>query len=159
MSLYNLIQAYNNGSEESMYKSVKVISDFIDDKLSDDDKNCLKRCVYGIVSNGHYNKEFAQEDIDKMKMSDGSDIKFIGLDVAKSWFNQSNVNSAYNVYDFWVTCNMLLTDDYGMLKKWFPNYTDDQIMEKVHESAINWLNDDDNPFGTSKIWCYFNSKK
>lgn len=25
--------------------------------------------------------------------------------------------------------------------------------------AINWLNDDDNPFGTSKIWCYFNSKK
>ena len=94
-----------------------------------------------------------------MKMSDGSDIKFIGLDVAKSWFNQSNVNSVYNVYDFWVTCNMLLTDDYGRLKKWFPNYTDDQIMEKVHESAINWLNDDDNPFGTSKIWCYFNSKK
>ena len=59
MSLYNLIQAYNNGSEESMYKSIKIISDFINDKLSDDDKNCLNRCVYGIVSNGHYNKEFA----------------------------------------------------------------------------------------------------
>ena len=70
MSLYNLIQAYNNSSEESMYKSIKIISDFINDKSSDD-----------------------------------------------------------------------------------------QIMEKVHESAINWLNDDDNPFGTSKIWCYFNSKK
>lgn len=30
---------------------------------------------------------------------------------------------------------------------------------RQHDSDVNWLNDDDNPFGTSKIWCYFNSKK
>lgn len=159
-SLYTILKNANyTQSEDQMWKTVKKISDFLDDKLSDEDKNCLNRCVYGILSKGHYNEQFAKEDIDNMKMSDGSDIKFIGLDIANVWFGEERLPSEYNVYDFWVTCNMLLTDNYGMLKSWFPNDTDDQIMQKVRQSAVNWLNDEDNPFGTSKIWCYFNSKK
>ena len=23
------------------------------------------------------------------------------------------------------------------------------------ELAVNWINDEDNPYGESKIWCYF----
>lgn len=158
MTLYELIKQYSNGSEKTVWSSIKIISDYIDDKLTSRQKKCLNRCLYGIMSDGHYNEELAKEDIDNMTMSDGSTSKFIGLDMATVWFNQQTKATPYNVYDFWVTCNMLLTDNYGLLKKWFPEATDDQIMDKIREMAINWLNDDDNPFGTSKIWSYFNSK-
>lgn len=31
-----------------------------------------------------------------------------------------------------------------------------EIDTKIISMAINWLNDDDNPYGTEKIWGYMN---
>ena len=56
-SLYTILKNTNyTQSEDQMWKTVKKISDFLDNKLSDEDKNCLNRCVYGILSKGHYNE-------------------------------------------------------------------------------------------------------
>jgi len=48
---------------------------------------------------------------------------------------------------------MIKSDYYPLLKRWFPEEKD--LDEKIIELTVNWLNDDDNPFGDSKIWCYF----
>ena len=60
---------------------------------------------------------------------------------------------AYNRWDFDVTMNMIKSDYYPLLRKWFPE--DKNLDDKIVELTINWLNDDDNPFGDAKIWCYF----
>lgn len=167
MTLYNLIKQYTNGSEESMWKSVKTISDFLEDKLSNEDKDCLNRCIYGIISEGHYNEKFAIEDIKKMTVS-GDDGKihsndewqFVDFDSSKNHFDSYHrrYNDSYNEYDYWVATNMVYTDNIEMLLKWFPNSQNNGIMDKVYEMTDNWLNDKDNPFGDAKIWKYFNSK-
>lgn len=46
-----------------------------------------------------------------------------------------------------------------MLRKWFPSATDKELEQKVVESTVNWLNDDDNPYGTAKVWGYLNGKQ
>lgn len=163
MTLYNLIKQYTNGSEESMWQSVKTISDFLDNKLSEDDKDCLNRCIYGIMSKGHYNETFAKEDIDKMTVSGKQSlpINFFTLEQAEELFKEYHRGSfveSYNEYDFWVTLNMILTDNIELIRNWFPQEGTDELNKRIYTMAVNWLNDNDNPFGTSKIWCYFNSK-
>lgn len=52
---------------------------------------------------------------------------------------------------------MIKSDNYMKLKKWFPNATKEDILEKIIEETLNWLEDEDNPFGKEKVWRYFNS--
>ena len=64
---------------------------------------------------------------------------------------------SYNCWDFFVTLNMIATDEAGIVDKWFPNISDQERDGKFVELAVNWLNDDDSPYGNSKIWCYLNA--
>ena len=64
----------------------------------------------------------------------------------------------YNMWDFFVTLQMVKSDNCPMLKKWFPNATPEEMTQKFVAMAVNWLKDEDNPFGTEKIWKYLNSK-
>lgn len=63
---------------------------------------------------------------------------------------------AYNQYDFEVTLNMVKSDNCNKLKKWFPGATEEELMSKLVEEAVNYLDDADNPYGTEKIWRYLN---
>lgn len=51
---------------------------------------------------------------------------------------------------------MTKSDNCPMLEKWYPDLTPEQKDEKLVEMALNWLKDDDNPYGSKKIWCYLN---
>lgn len=65
----------------------------------------------------------------------------------------------YNCWDWMVTISMIKSDNCGVLSEWFPDDDDDMRNERIVRLALNWLLDEDNPFGSSKIWCYFNSSK
>lgn len=52
---------------------------------------------------------------------------------------------------------MIKNDNYVLYKKRFSGYSNAALNELFIEDAINWLNDLDNPYGTSKIWKYINS--
>ena len=54
--------------------------------------------------------------------------------------------------------NMIKSGYCLLLNAWFPDDDDDMRNERIVELALNWLRDVNNPFGQSKIWCYFNSK-
>ena len=53
--------------------------------------------------------------------------------------------------------NMAVADNYMLLKRWYPEASDEQLTKHLVELALNWLNDEDNPFGKEKAWRYFNS--
>lgn len=51
-----------------------------------------------------------------------------------------------------VALNMIKSDNYLLLKEWFP---ETNVQDKILEMTINWLNDEDNPYGDHKVWGYF----
>ena len=66
--------------------------------------------------------------------------------------------SDYTMWDFYVTMNMLMSDNYKLLEERYPNSSKDENTKIIVEYAVNYLNDEDNPFGSEKIWGYLNAK-
>lgn len=69
--------------------------------------------------------------------------------------NKRKLIFPYNKWDFEVTLNMICSDMLPLLKEWFPDDSDKMLEQKMVQLAVNWINDEDNPYGESKIWCYF----
>ena len=143
-----------------MWKSVDVISRFVDKYMSDEEKEKLMRDVYDVVSDGHYNEVFAKEDIEEMYYKDKNGNKHYApywpeSAVRSIYERHASEIPGYNLYDFEVTMNMVASDMWCMLDKWFPGMTDAERNEKITEVAVNWLRDDDWSTNT-KIWDYMN---
>ena len=158
-----MTKRYSTGKgENTMWESVKVISRFVEDGLSEEMKEKLMREVYNIISTGHYNAEFAKEDISNMYYTDKNGNKhqapYWPEDAVKSLYDQySDEIPDYNFWDYYVTMNMLASDNWCMLAKWFPNASDSEMNEKLAEMSENWLKDEDWPTKT-KIWDYLSSR-
>lgn len=155
-----------NGSgkgEEMMWQSVAVISDFMEKHLADDAKAELMADVYGLMSEGHYNEDYAHKCVEKMYYAEGGEKVY-----APYWSDQQlravyekvspKIPESYTFWDFYVTMNMIASDDYLILHKWFPNMDADMFTAKVTDLAVSWLDDPDNPYGESKIWGYMHAQ-
>lgn len=148
--------------EEMMWDTVKIVSDVVSKKLSDKDQASLMAKIYGALSGGHYDEDFAMESVAKMYYIDKDGMKRHGPywtipDVTVVYeINRKKIPSAYNEWDWYVTFNMIASDNWELLHRWFPDMTNEEFAEKVACLSVNWLNDPDSPYGTSKIWCYLN---
>ena len=118
--------------------------------------------IYYSINGGHFNEEFAEAAMKKMYYVDSSRTK----QYAPYWteYEVRNVYNSvrdkipnYNFYDFEVALNMVKSDNYNKLRRWFPDDEEDELLEKLVEETINYLDDEDNPYGTEKIWKYLNS--
>lgn len=163
MTLYDLTKKYGEGKGEgTMWKTLALVSDAIENSMEPSAKHKLMRSVYGAISNGHYNDAFAKEDIAKMYYVDDAGRQHN----APYWTDEqmgevyekvkASLPSAYNACDFAVTMNMIKSDNCALLHKWFPNATQEEMDAKLVDLAVNWLNDSDNPLGDAKIWRYLN---
>lgn len=163
MTLYELIKKYGSDKgQEAMWKTTEFISKYTS-KLDAEDYECLIHDIAGFLLNGHYDEHFADEQVAKLYYV-YDNIKHTGPFIPKDTVLQTydNVRSRikdYNKWDFYVTVQMIYSDNYTLLHKWFQNISDEELKDKVFDLAINWLDDEDNPFGNKKIWCYFNCKK
>ena len=163
MNLYDLTKQYGEGKGESMmWTTLSIVSQAIDDSMEQEAREHLLRKLYGKMSNGHYNKEYAHEDVAKMYYFNDS-----GDQEAAPYWTEPQVKNVYdsvasaipgeyNFWDFYVTLQMSRADNYNILKLWYPDVTSQEKDEKYVELAVNWLNDPDNPYGNSKIWKYLN---
>ena len=164
MNLYELTKTYGSGKGEGMmWKAVEIISEAVDKSMPEPARNNLMRKIYGEMSGGHYNETFADEDISKMYYIDKSGNKHAAPywptnAVHEIYETVKGQIQPYNCWDFAVTLNMIASDTWPLLEKWFPDMTTEERNAKTTELAVNWLRDVDNPFGDSKVWCYFNSK-
>lgn len=163
MTLERLIVEYAEGSDiTQMEKITKVISDFVESSATGAEKKRLMKKVYGIVGGGHFNEYFAEEQIATMYYTEkgGSNhyAPYWTEGELRTVFDEvKDKVSPYNLYDFMVVMNMVKSDQYLKLKRWFPDYTEENLFEKIVDEAVNWLADEDNPFGETKAWGYFNS--
>lgn len=45
----------------------------------------------------------------------------------------------YNEYDFEVALNMIKSDYCPLLRRWYPEATNEEILNKLIDLTINWL--------------------
>ena len=153
MDIKDIIKKYG-GSEETM----DIVSDVMSEYVPEDVITNLSKMVYENVQGKHFNEEFAKEQISKMYFEEDG-YKHFGPyydNVAQLYLkNKRRLVNPYNRWDFEVALNMIKSDNILLLKQWFPEDSKEQLDSKIVEMTINWLNDEDNPYGDSKIWCYF----
>ena len=164
-TIYELIKKHSDGKGEGvMWKTVMMVSDAVEKKMSPEDKQELMRSIYGEMSSGHYDEMFAKEDVKKMYYIDEAGKK----QYAPYWTEEQvrevydgvvdDIPEEYNFWDFFVTMNMSLSDNRKILREWFPDATSEQINKKVTDLAVNWLNDEDIDC-RAKVWKYLESMK
>lgn len=165
MTLLELIQKYGKGrGVETMWESVAIISDYIEDHKDDDEESYerLKKKVYATMCGKHYNEELGREQIESMYYTDRQGNKHYGPywtdDAMETVYNSvSNlIPDCYTDWDFYVTLNMLKSDYCNLLTSWMPNASESDIDARLIEMSVAYLNDPDAPHNESKIWCYFN---
>lgn len=163
MTLYELTKKYSSGNgEDMMWKTVRIVSDAVESSMDEHAKNALMRKVFGAMSDKHYNEELAKADVAKMYYTDADGEKH----QATYWPEEAvkpiyeNIREEipdYNFWDFYVVMNMRKSDEWETLKRWFPNYNNAELDEKVTELAVSWLKDEDWPTKT-KIWDYLSAR-
>lgn len=144
MELYELIEKYGKGKGEAvMWESTKLVSDFIK-PMKETNKNeywRLMREVYGLMSGGHYNEEFAKWDVAQMQP--------LGEYWSMKQIEEATKGMAFpngtTLCDKYVAFNSFANDLNGVL-------TDEQILQAAYQF---YFADEDFPKerGT-KIWCY-----
>lgn len=161
--MYELIQKYGKGKGEPvMWKSINILDKALKEYMPEDKYKALERCIYYQMEGGHYNREFADEQLKKMYYTDQKNEKhyapyWTSEQVRGIYLTKVSLIPKYNEYDFEVALNMIKSDYCPLLRRWYPEATNEEILNKLIDLTINWLQDDDNPFGDEKVWRYFNS--
>lgn len=151
--------------EGMMWDTVRVVSDAVEASMSDKDKAALMAKIYGMLSGGHFDEERAIEAVSKMYYTDKDGVKRYGPywtipEVAEIYESiRDQIPDEYNEWDFFVTMQMCMSDYRPLLERWWPRIDASELAEKVRDLSVNYLADEDNPYGARKIWCYLNPAK
>lgn len=163
MTLYDMTKMYGKDKgEPMMWNVISIVSDAVEASMPEAEKKELERRIYGKLSGGHYNEQYAMEDVAEMSYRDTRtgmvrNAPYWPIPVVRNIYdNVKGDLRSYNCWDFFVTLNMVGTKDSKLLNRWFPSINDKERDDKLVELAVNWLNDDDSPYGNSKIWRYLN---
>ena len=162
MNVYDILRNGLKGEgSDKMWCTTKILSDSIDEFVPEREKEKIVRQVYYSVNGGHFDKAFAEDAISRFYYVDLNGVKH-----QAPYWTESEVRAlydgvrskipAYNFHDFEVTLNMVKSDNCNKLRRWFPQITDKDMVNKLVDEAINYLDDEDNPYGTEKIWKYIN---
>lgn len=159
-----LIKKYGtNKGENIMWASVDILSETLEKHLTDEEFCTLKKKMHYLMVGGRFDKEFADIQMKKFYYIDANGSKhwapYWTEDDVKAVYNEVKDSIRnYNFYDFEVALNMIKSDYCPLLKRWFPNESDEDHLRRLIALTINWLDDEDNPFGDEKVWLYFNSR-
>lgn len=165
-TLYDITKRLGSGKGESMmWDTLKVVSEAVDNGFSEKDKAVLMSQIYGMLSGGHFDEDYAVEAVEKMYYTDKDGQKrgapYWTIPQVTEIYDsvKSEIPKAYNEWDFYVAFNMLASDNWCLIHKWWPNITPEQFAEKITDLTVNWLDDEDNPYGDKKVWGYLKEGK
>lgn len=141
------------GSNDS---TIDLLCEELKKHISKEECESLAKSIYEQSQGTHFDEDFAKWQISKMYYEEDG-IKHYApywADITPIYVNaKRRINGNYNKWDFMVALNMIKSDNYLLLKEWFPNEKD--LQDKIIDMTVNWLNDEDNPYGDSKVWGYF----
>lgn len=158
MELYELIEKYGKGKGEPvMWESTKLVSDFIKPMKETNKKEYWKlmRQVYGLMSGGHYNEEFANHDVSQIAYT-GKD----GKSHAGAYWTCEQIEEAtrgmqfpsgVTKWDKYVAFNAMKSD----LCK---SFDDEQILKAAYDFYFmdeDWSDISGRSGSPTKVWEYF----
>lgn len=119
-----------------MVQVTKIIGKFVAMHATDEDLLLLYKDIYGVVGNGHFNDFFAEAQIKKMVFEDDKEVEQRApyYTMAKTQEIYETVKDEirpYNQWDFAVVLNMVYSDNYNLMKKWFADDSEEQLMDKM----------------------------
>lgn len=161
-TLYEMTKMYGEGKgEATMWNAIRAISQAVEEDMPEEARDRLKREMYEMMNGRHYDEHFAREAVEKMYYVDSADVQH-----AAPYWTESSVKGIYdqvrsevkpyNFWDFYVTLNMIASDNYGLIEKWFPGEEGSDRDRRFVAMAVNWLNDPDAQHKDCKIWSYLN---
>lgn len=162
MDIYSILKEGLKGEgSDKMWCITKILSDSIEEYVPEKQRDILMNKVYYSTNGGHFNEEFAESAMSKFYYIDADKVRheapyWTESEVRDVYRGVKSKIPAYNFYDFEVTLNMMKSDNCNKLRRWFPDASDEELLEKLVDEAVNYLDDDDNPYGTEKIWKYLN---
>lgn len=164
MTTKELIKKYGEGKgEKVMWQSVDIISAALDAKLSPEEMDQLECRMYELMQGPHFDEYFAEKQVQEMYYTDLKGEKreapYWTADAVKQvWTQYRNKirDQSYTFWDFYVVMNMIKSDNCNLYRGWWPDADDSILTQKIAESSVNWLNDEDDPLGGGRAWRYFN---
>ena len=145
--------------ESMMWDTVKVVSEYVDSRMSEKDKDSMMAKLFGMLSGGHFDEDHAVDAVSKMYYVDKEGTKRYAPywtipEVAAVYESvEGKIPKEYNEWDWFVVMNMVYSDNRMLLERWWPEIDMKTITEKVKEMSVCWLSDPDWPT-KSKIWDY-----
>ena len=118
----------------------------------------LAKNIYEASQGPHFDEDLAKCQISKMYYEENGTKRYAPYwdDISAIYVQaKKKLTIPYNKWDFMVALNMIKSDNYLLLKEWFPEADEKELQDKIIELTVNWLNDEDNPYGDSKVWGYF----
>ena len=156
MDFVDFVEKYQQElTPEQMLAIAKAIGKCLSFKFSDDEVHHLCAMVYGVLSEEHFDKHFADDAISKMWYEDADGIKhmapyFSDDEIKDSFYKHHDDISDYTIHDLAVTMNLMRSDHHVMLERYSKDA--DEMKEMVVLMAIEYLQDPDCLHPTSKIW-------
>lgn len=152
MDVYELVQKYGKGQGEAkMWKSVAVMSEYLEPMKESDKEGywCMMRKMYGVMSEGHYNEEFALWDVAQIEYTNRHGEKRTGAYWTAEQVEEATKGMKFpagvNKWDKFVAFNLMHSD---LCKK----MDDAQVLEAAYSF---YFADEDWPGGSStKVWDY-----
>ena len=126
MNLVELITKYqSDATPEQMVQVTKIIGKFVAMHAEEEDLLKLYKEIYGVVGNGHFNDFFAEAQIKKLVFEDHNDVEhrapyYTAAKTQEIYETVKDEIRPYNQWDFAVVLNMIYSDNYNLMKKWFP---------------------------------------
>ena len=165
MKIKELIKKYGEGKGEAvMWKSVDMISEMLDDKLTPAEVDCIEKKMYAMMNGEHYDEYFAKKQVSCMFYTDPQGMKheapyWTDDDVKQVWAAyRAKIKGDVNFWDFYVALNMIKSDNCNLFRSWWPDADVATMTTKIAEATVNWLNDEDSPQGDARVWRYFNGQ-
>lgn len=151
LTIYDIVEKYGkNQGEAKMWASVAVLSEALE-PMKETDKEaywCIMRKMYAVMSEGHYNEEFAMWDVSKIEYTNKAGERKHGgywsADQVEDATKNFRFPTGVNKWDKYVAFNLMYSD---LCKK----FDDAQILEAAY---LFYFADEDWPSPSTKVWDY-----
>ena len=165
MTTKELIKKYGEGKGEStMWKSVDLISEMLDEKLTPAEMDSFEKKMYTMMQGPHFDEYFAHKQMEHIYYTDEKGVKH-----QAPYWTDDDVKQVYAAYknklkgdvtfwDFYVALNNTKADNCVLYRSWWPDADTSTMTQKIAEATVNWINDEDNPLGEGRVWNYFNKE-
>ena len=122
MDFVDFVEKYQQElTPEQMLAVAKAVGKYLSCKLSDVEEHHLCAMVYGVLSEEHFDKHFADDAICKMWYEDADGTKhmapfFTDEEIREAFDKHQDDISDYTIYDLAVTMNLLRSDHHLLLE-------------------------------------------